>query len=182
MANVKTSVRSVAVPLTLLRAQGGGEFVGAFGGSRAAIEAAQEGVLSKSVKRLSVYGTNAQGEAVLDAHLDLDHGEADRKVLVNTADGMSAIESLDAGAAATVAYAVREMERRGLRPDIRYHLADDVMADPERERAVMAKLGLSNGTAIQRTPGTEVVTALDQRPGKDKGSRFRIEMARQSRV
>ncbi len=166
MARVNSKVRAVPVARAMLQASIAGEFFGALGASESTIKAAQQGVLDGDLQGVSVYGLDADGDAVLDSKLRLS-GDGPAEVMINSAEGQSVLESFSRTMAGTVVHIANQMKAKGLRADFRFNLADHVNADPERYRAVMSKLGLSEGTAIQRKPGSQERQAanIDRKDG-----------------
>lgn len=153
MARVNSKVRAVPVARAMLQASIAGEFFGALGAPESTIKAAQQGVLDGDLEGLSVYGLDADGDAVMDSKVRFS-ADGPAEVMINSAEGQSVLESFSRSMAGTVVHVANQMKAKGLRADFRFNLASNVDADPERRRSVMEKLGLSDGTAIQRKPGS----------------------------
>jgi hypothetical protein len=178
MARVHARAKSHAVARTLVRTQIAGEYVANLGGSESAIRAAQQGIASGKVKKVSVHGINTNGDAVLDGEMSFDHGDRDGEVLINSQDGISMLEALDPGLAASTVYLGNELKARNLKPEFRYTFSDAVQADPELYRQTMQELDLRDAEAPQRKEGTRARRALDYKPGQDKGIQSTIDFWR----
>lgn len=153
MARVNSKVRMVPVARAMLQGAYAGEFVGAYGAAQSTIKSAQQGAIDGDLEGLTVYGLDAEGNAVMDSKVRFST-DGPAEVMINSAEGQSVIESLSRAMAGAVVHTVNQMKAKGLKPDVRFNLASHVYADPERYRSVMEKLGLADGTAIQRKPGS----------------------------
>jgi hypothetical protein len=146
-----------------------GEFITACGGSSDEVEIGQIGVLKGLLEKVTVYGLDADGyerdkveltfsgDASGDVHLDLDGGNR------------SAIEAMDAGLGRAVVHASNRMQRRGLRPAVRYTFTPEVKADPQRLAAARAELGVGPVDDPPIASGYERREILRLRPAKDSG-------------
>ena len=173
MARVKAKIHAVALPRALVKTAIAGEWVGNLGGSDTAIKTAQQAVADKAVRRISVYGIDEYGNAIVDSHLDFDHSKSG-EVYVNSEEGMSMIEAFDTALAGVVTYTRDQLEEQGLKTVVQFTLTDEVNAEPERRDAALKKLNLVDAAPLQRAAGTSEIVAVDYRAGGDKGFATRL--------
>ena len=171
LVKVAARLRVKPVPLLLVRAQIGGEFVLNLTDNHIASDIAQRGIMRGAWKQIVVEALDGSGMVRDAATYDLsDVPEPDAIATVEDDDNKSMLERLDPALGEFMRRTRDRYQRKGWTTRCYFHWRDEL--DPERIEQLRVELGTEPTEAGTWADGYEPTTAVTLRPGRDPGSAF----------
>jgi hypothetical protein len=106
--------------------------------------------------------------------------DASGEIILDTSNGRSVTEAVDAGMAKAVAFAKRQFEKLGLTTETRFSYTPQIWADETLLAETRRRLGTCPGDPISVPEGMQEREYLNIRPGKDKGSMMSMSTTRKA--